>query len=264
MSRPYRILAPAGRGEAPGILGRVVQAGDIRGEIELCALQSIEPLFRAYLPPTGKILEAGAGRGRWVAYLRGLGYDVEGIEISPEELEAAKSFDPAIPITAADVLRTGLPDRSCAAVISLGVLEHFEEGPAQALGEVRRILADGGLLLVTVPTQNLARLLIFHRIKSAQNLLRRLRGVTLRFDEYRYTRRQFRRLLNDAGFTILATAPDDFLPPRCMGLYNDSRFLQDPAARWRLNLPGRCLRSLLDSFSPWLSCSGTLWVCRVS
>lgn len=260
----YKRFGPAailGSMEALGQMG----GGEVSEEyIGLCSFQTIESGFRKYLPRDGSILEAGAGRGRWVIYLRRLGYDVTGIEIARAEIAAAKAFDPSVPIEYRDVLKTGYSERSFDAVISLGVLEHFEDGPEPALAEVRRILKPGGLFLVTVPTQNFVRVALFNPMKNMQNRFRRMRGVKLGFEEYRYSRRQFEGLLRGAGFSIIERAPDDFRSPLNMGLYTDSRLLHHRGQQWRLNSLGNALNGALGSISPWLHCSGTLWVCRSS
>ena len=138
------------------VLGQIDAPQDMAEYIGLCQLQTIEPLFRKYLPKGGQILEAGCGRGRWVLYLRGLGYDVAGIDLADSDLAAARAIDPSAPVERGDVLQAPFPDSSFDAVISLGVVEHFEGGPRQALAEVRRLLKPQGLLSwVTVPTQNL-------------------------------------------------------------------------------------------------------------
>lgn len=258
----YKRYAPASHSESREVLGYVGGSGDLEFDISLCSQQTLETAFIKYLPREGKILEAGAGRGRWVFYLRRRGYDVVGMELSRAEIAAAKAFDPDVPVEYGNVLQTGYPDRSFEAVISLGVIEHFEDGPRAALAEVRRILRAGGLFLVTVPTQNLMRVALFNRIKSAQTFYRRMRGVELEFDEYRYSRRQFESQLREAGFVIVDRVPDDFRPPMNMGLYADSRFLQHPERRWELNNAGNILNATLRALSPWLHCSGTLWVCR--
>ncbi len=262
MGRVYKRYAPAALSETREEPGQLGGSEDLESDISLCSQQTLEPAFSKYLPHEGKILEAGAGRGRWVFYLRRRGYDVIGMELARSEIAAAKAFDPDVPIEYGNVLRTGYPDRSFEAVISLGVLEHFEDGPQAALGEVRRILTAGGLFLVTVPTRDFMRVAIFNRIKSAQNLYRKIKGVKLEFEEYRYSRRQFEALLREAGFFIVERVPDDFRPPLNMGLYTDSRFLRHPEHRWELNSAGRVLNAVLNSLSPWLHCSGTLWVCR--
>jgi SAM-dependent methyltransferase len=262
MGKVFKRYAPAALSESREALGQVGGSGDLEADISLCAQQTLEPAFIRYLPREGKILEAGAGRGRWVVYLRRRGYDVVGMDLARAEIAAAKAFDPDVPIEYGNVLQTGYPDRSFEAVISLGVIEHFEEGPQAALAEVRRILRPGGLFLVTVPTQNFMRVALFNRIKSAQTLYRRIKGVELEFEEYRYSRRQFEAELEEAGFLIVDRAPDDFRSPMNMGLYADSRFLQHPERRWELNNAGNILNAALNALSPWLHCSGTLWVCR--
>ncbi len=262
LRKVHKLLAPVDPASNREALGQIGGSGNLEADIGLCPLQTIEPFMMKYLPKEGKILEAGSGRGRWVFYLRREGFDVVGIEIAHAEVSAAKAFDPGVPISIGNVLATGLPDRSFDAVISLGVVEHFEDGPGKALEEVRRILKPGGCLLITVPTQNFARVAFFNRIKSVQNIVRKSKGRELQFEEYRYSRRQFETFLDAAGFEIIERAPDDFRPPHNMGLYTESRFVQHPSLPWQLNRPGRVLVSMLGLFSPWLYCSGTLWVCR--
>jgi len=262
MLRPYKRYALAEQVAAAEALGQLQGSADLEDDIAMCGLQTIEPVFRAWLRRGERILEAGCGRGRWVFHLRRLGLDVTGIDIARSDVEAARRHDPDVPIFLDDVVKTAFADGEFGAVISLGVMEHFEEGPQAALAEVRRVLRPGGVFLVTVPTQNLARRLVFNRIKDLQAMVRRVRGRALVFEEYRYTRRQFAGLLRQAGFKILEMHPDDFRPPKNMGLYTDSRFLQDPVRRWELNGVGRLLDRVLGVFSPWLHCSGTLWVCR--
>jgi SAM-dependent methyltransferase len=187
---------------------------------------------------------------------------VIGVDLARSDLERAKRHDPSVPVVFGDVVRTAFADARFGAVISLGVVEHFEEGPGAALAEVRRLLRPGGVFLVTVPTQNLLRVLVFNRLKELQWILRRLRGRALVFEEYRYSRARFSRLLREAGFEIVGMHPDDFRPPKNMGLYTDARFFQHPERRWELNGAGRLVQRILGGLSPWLLCSGTLWVCR--
>jgi len=262
MFRTWKRFAPAAAVESAEALGQLGGSGNLEDDIDLCRSQTIEPYFLKYLPRQGSILEAGSGRGRWVFYLRRRGYDVIGIDLARSDVAAAQAFDPSIPISVADVLKVPVPDGHFSAVISLGVVEHFEEGPQAAFAEVRRVLAPGGLFFVTVPTQSLVRVLVFNHLKSLQLLLKKFHGERLAFEEYRYARPHFAALLREAGFELLECVPDDFRPPRNMGLYTDIRYLRSPVKKWELNGAGKIVNSVLLRLSPWLHCSGTLWIGR--
>ena len=79
MGRVYKRYAPAALSKSREALGQVGGSGDLEADIGLCAQQTLEPAFMKYLSREGRILEAGAGRGRWVFYLRRRGYDVVGM-----------------------------------------------------------------------------------------------------------------------------------------------------------------------------------------
>jgi SAM-dependent methyltransferase len=140
MGQVHRRYAEVTGGEAPEALGQLAAPENLDEDMALCPLQTIEPYFLKYLPQSGKILEAGSGRGRWVVYLRRKGFDVVGIDLARSNVAFAKAYDETIPVSHGDVLDTGFADGSFAAIISLGVVEHFEDGPQRAFRETRRIL----------------------------------------------------------------------------------------------------------------------------
>jgi SAM-dependent methyltransferase len=96
------------------------------------------------------IIEAGCGTGRYVRALIGYGYEVVGVEWEYNVIERAKRVWPDAPLLCSDVRRFPFPDQSAAAVISLGVIEHFED-PWQILQDTVRILQAGGLLYLVIP-----------------------------------------------------------------------------------------------------------------
>lgn len=260
--QPYKQYHPARRSAAHETRGQSWSGDSVEENISLCDSQTIEPVLIDALPRPGAILESGCGLGRWVFHLRRKGFDVTGIDLSMPAVQQALAYDPAAPIHCDDVLRSRFPDAFFAAAISLGVVEHFEEGPGKALDELKRVLKANGTLCISVPTQNLVRLLLTNRLKELYRWLKRRKGEDFVFEEYRYTRSEFSAYLQNAGFEILSMVPDDYLPPRNMGLFVDFPVLRHRHRKWELNTIGRVIQRILHSFSPWWTCAGTLWVCR--
>lgn len=257
----FPIFLPGKKSLEPDTHGQGWHGETVSENIELCKYQTIEPLFRKYLPAHGRILEAGCGLGRWVFYLRRLGYDVVGIDLSDVAIKLAKSFDAAAPVAVDNVLHTSYADKSFDAVISLGVAEHFDEGPRGVFGEARRIMKDNGLFFVAVPYQNLLRKLFIYQLRRLRLLQWRLLRTSFAFEEYHFTRRRFVSLLEESGFEIIETSHDDFLHPKNMALYADSRFFRSNK-KWELNLFGQFLDRGLRTISPWLDAAGIFCVCR--
>lgn len=107
-------------------------------------------LARHVRPGAGALLDAGCGTGLSGPYLRALGYEVEGLDFSPEMLRIAETRQAYARLTRA-TLGEALPWQSghFRAVFSTGV---FTAGhaPASSLDEIARITAAGGHVVVTV------------------------------------------------------------------------------------------------------------------
>jgi SAM-dependent methyltransferase len=96
----------------------------------------------------GRLLDIGAGRGRFVASARAAGWDAQGIEPSLRGVEGARALG-------IDLERAGIDDADVAegsvdAATLWHVLEHLDE-PGPALQRIAGWLRPGGLLLVGVP-----------------------------------------------------------------------------------------------------------------
>ena len=98
-----------------------------------------------------KVADIGAGTGKLTAQLVALGYDTWAVEPAAQ---MRTQFTQALPDFPPDHLlatsgeATGLPDRSCAAVV-YGQSWHWLDAPA-ASAEAARILRSGGVLAVLV------------------------------------------------------------------------------------------------------------------
>ena len=105
-------------------------------------------LLAELVPPPARLLDAGAGRGRFVRGARAAGYDAFGIEPSLRGARAAV-------LLGAPVEQVAIEDASVAAgsldaVTLWHVLEHLDD-PGAALRRIATWLAPGGALLVGVP-----------------------------------------------------------------------------------------------------------------
>jgi SAM-dependent methyltransferase len=156
-------------------------------------------VFTKYLPRHGRILEAGCGLGQLVLALRQLGYDVEGVEWGKKTVQAVRSLRPDLPIRVADVTQLDVPDGYYAAYISLGVVEHRQEGPEPFLLEAYRALAPDGVILVSVPHFHILRRL------NAYLGFRLGKATGLEFYQYAFTPREFLSIIRGIGFKILET-----------------------------------------------------------
>ena len=92
----------------------------------------------AALPAGSRILDLGAGDGQAVELLREQGYQAEGIDLAPRSGLVRQG----------DLLRTGYPPESFDAVLSQCAFFVSGDVPG-ALAESRRILKQGGLLLLS-------------------------------------------------------------------------------------------------------------------
>ncbi|MFA6635542.1 MAG: class I SAM-dependent methyltransferase [Candidatus Omnitrophota bacterium] len=171
-------------------------------------------IFRELLPVEGKILEGGCGLGPWVIKLRELGYDVTGVDYDTASIGKIKEYDPIIPAYVADVNSMPFENNTFDAYMSLGVLEHFVEGPQEAIEEARRVMKSDGLFLITLPYLNLLL-----RVKRPYERLKRIgwvRGLLGKEQKVFYYERYFNvreicNYLEAGGFEVEEIKPIDHI-----------------------------------------------------
>lgn len=194
--------------------------------IRYCDIDYLRPVFLEYLPRSGPILEGGCGLGQYVIYYRNLGYEIYGLDWVSSSLERIKKHHASASVLTGDVRQLPFKSKSFKAYYSGGVVEHFEDGPCRALEETYRVLDDEGILIITVPFMNYMRRLqdylylmtrrqslragksvnevdVVHKLRQEAPGKDELPIEGCHFHEYMFTRREFTRLLNKAGFRVI-------------------------------------------------------------
>lgn len=115
-------------------------------------------LIEEEIPVPGRLLDVGCGHGFFLAEMARRGWQVEGIEISARGLRYARN-NLGLQVSEKPLPRPDWPD-NCFDVITLFyVIEHLQD-PMAVLREARRLLRNGGLLLLRWPhTAPIVRLL---------------------------------------------------------------------------------------------------------
>jgi len=217
----------------------------IDDEVALCERRNLLDVFLEYLPKGERIIEAGCGLCAWLIKLDKLSYCIEGIDFDPEVVSRVKEYNPQLQVYERDVTATGYEAETFGAYVSLGVVEHFEKGPEQALKEAHRVLKQDGIMILTVPYNNLLRRLIYNHLRKIFVMLLRLKKKPVHFVEYRYNLQEIVSFVQNAHFRVLATGYDDFAAStESMGLYTDWPFLRS-AGFFTLNRFGKILAACL-------------------
>jgi SAM-dependent methyltransferase len=109
--------------------------------------QRVSLLGRLVAPPA-RVIDAGAGQGRFVAAARAAGYDAIGLE--PAERGRARAAAAGVELMAAAIQDADIEPGLADAVVMWHVLEHLD-APRAALARAREWLGPGGGVLLGVP-----------------------------------------------------------------------------------------------------------------
>jgi len=260
----------------------------IEQELDACDIEWAPKLmFLKYLTKKDKTIDAGCGFGKWVIFLSNRGYNITGIDNNEYAISKLNEYNSALNIKQGDILNFEYPDDYFDAYISMGVVEHFEEGPLPALKEAHRILKPNGLIFLSTPTVNIIRKLfgqftldLINKIPGIFQLILKLFGNTMaknskisigngkkykHFIEYRFSISELQAFLEDSKFKIIETLPHDFPGSKdnAIGLAVDFPFLKSAySVNFKLNNIGKFISRVLDSISPWIASASTLCVAR--
>ena len=158
----------------------------------------LQKLMERLLPERGeglRLLDVGCGTGHHLAQLRQQGFDVAGVDGSPEMIALARASNPDVVIRQGDVEALPFPSGGFDVVVCVEVLRYLP-GPTACLLEMARVLKPGGLCLATAtPVLNLNGYWLVNRLASRFAMA----GFT-RLRQTFSTSRQLRREFEVAGF----------------------------------------------------------------
>lgn len=144
------------------------------------------------LAPEARILDAGCGSGRNMIELARRG-TVTGVELSETSVELARARGVG-EVVAGSVLEMPFSDDSFDLAVSFDVIEHLADDLA-ALRELRRTVAPGGALVITVPA--------YQWLWSSHDVINH--------HHRRYTRGSLQRVAELAGWRQARTTYFNFL-----------------------------------------------------
>lgn len=196
------------------------EKNEILDLLATCEKDGLLPYIFRYIKKDDQILESGCGLARWVKKFNNMGYSCCGMEYSAITVKTVREVWPELDIVVGNVLHHPFKDDSFNAIISLGVIEHFEDGPQKALSDIFRILKPGGTGIITVPCFNWIRK-IKHpftcRTYAIFSYQREPFSIKKKFFEYRFSPEYFSSLVQSTGFEILEQQPFALID----GFYHD-------------------------------------------
>jgi SAM-dependent methyltransferase len=179
---------------------------DVDRLVRIAATSPLTTLVEDALPATGPILEAGCGLGQYVILLRQRRHAVIGADWSQEALQRSRKVVASLPLAVMDLSRLAVKNAVFAAYISLGVVEHDQNGPDAIVAEAARVLSPRGRLLLSVPYWNGARRLLTRRLVREGDEIRAAGGE---FYQFAFTRQEVRAFVEAQGFKVVAFHPYD-------------------------------------------------------
>jgi SAM-dependent methyltransferase len=105
--------------------------------------------FAASVRDVGPACDMGCGPGHVARYLHGHGIQVCGIDLSPAMVERACRLTPGVEFQQGDMMALDAPDGAWAGIAAFYSIIHIHRDDlTRALGELRRVLRPGGILLL--------------------------------------------------------------------------------------------------------------------
>lgn len=105
---------------------------------------------------SGRILDFGCGAGAFLPSLASTGRTVVGLDPEPEPARAlCRELGLEVPVLGGDGLEGAVGPGELDLVVAVEVLEHLDDDLASTVAVLRSRLAPGGILVASLPTENL-------------------------------------------------------------------------------------------------------------
>lgn len=190
-------------------------------EIKMWDFYGLRQWILKYAPRHGDVLEAGCGLGRYVFYLNKLNINCIGLELSDTAIAKIQKFEKENNLMQkfcrGDVKSLPFKDESLSGYISLGVIEHFLEGPQKVFEEAFRILRPGGIAIISTPSISFSQVLLQTKKKvkrAVKDSVKKIIGYPIYkpdFFQYWYTPKKLKSYLQNAGFNVSIVKGADLL-----------------------------------------------------
>jgi SAM-dependent methyltransferase len=147
--------------------------------------------FASMVKDKGRACDLGCGPGQVARYLKALGVDVMGVDLSEQMVDQARQNNPGIPFQQGDMRHLDLVDGALAGIAAFYCIIHIpREDVTAVLRELRRVLKAGGVLLIT-----------FHAGEETRHM-DEFFGKPVSLDFRFFKRDEMETKLKDAGFVI--------------------------------------------------------------
>jgi len=190
---------------------------DPESEIQMWDFYGLRQWISKYVPRFGKTVEAGCGLGRYNFYFSRMGINIEGLDFSDSTIEFLKhwqkkyGFD--INFIKGNVTNMSYEDNSLRGYISLGVVEHFIEGPHKPLAEAYRVLEPGGIAIITTPSVswNVFLRKVKTKIKNIVKKIIRYKSSKVPFFQHEYRPKKLKSFIEQSGLKVTVFDSADLL-----------------------------------------------------
>ena len=98
--------------------------------------------------PNGKALDIGCGNGKFMRTMNSIGWRFEGVEFNPVAVEICRKA--GLKVFHGDLKSAGFKDNSFDLISARHIIEHIPD-PKNFIGEIARILKNGGRIVIRTP-----------------------------------------------------------------------------------------------------------------